>query len=63
MTLILSWVILDNSLNLSILLSERKEIKRDILSNGERKGYSSNLNPLSNINGVVSFIYSNKEKE
>ena len=34
-----SWGILENSLNLSILLSERKEIKRDVLSSGERNGH------------------------
>ena len=51
------WGVVENSLNLSILLSERKEIKWDILSNGEWKEYSSNLNPFSlTEGGIVSLV-------
>jgi len=37
----------DNPVNLSILITGGKETKRDILSNGEWKGWSSNLKSSS----------------
>ena len=53
---IVSWNLLENVLNLSILLSTRKEIKWDILSNGEWKEYSSNLNLVKeNCRFFISF--------
>ena len=40
-----SWGTLENPLNWSILLSGRKEIKRDVQSSGEWNGQSSTSNP------------------
>ena len=56
-----SWGILENSLNLSILLSERKETKWDVLSSGEWNGHSSTSNPTRSCEALPS-IWSKRER-